>query len=65
MLRRLTHSQYDNTVRDLLGDISQPSRQFPPEDFIDGFKNQFEGQSISPLLAESYGEAAARLAQKI
>ncbi|MBK7930425.1 MAG: DUF1592 domain-containing protein [Bryobacterales bacterium] len=65
VLRRLTHSQYDNTVRDLLGDISQPSRQFPPEDFIDGFKNQFEGQSISPLLAESYGEAAARLAQKI
>ncbi len=62
VLRRLTHSQYDNTVRDLLGDISRPSRQFPPEDFIDGFKNQFEGQSISPLLAESYGEAASRLA---
>jgi len=65
VLRRLTHSQYDNTVRDLLGDISRPSRQFPPEDFIDGFKNQYEGQSISPLLAESYGEAAARLAQKV
>ncbi|MEP7365371.1 MAG: DUF1592 domain-containing protein, partial [Acidobacteriota bacterium] len=62
VLRRLTHSQYDNTVRDLLGDISRPSRNFPPEDFIDGFKNQFEGQSISPLLAESYGDAAARLA---
>jgi len=62
VLRRLTHSQYDNTVRDLLGDISRPSRNFPPEDFIDGFKNQYEGQSISPLLAESYGEAAERLA---
>lgn len=65
VLRRLTHSQYDNTVRDLLGDISRPSRQFPPEDFIDGFKNQYEGQSISPLLAEAYGEAAARLAEKV
>jgi hypothetical protein len=65
VLRRLTHSQYDNTVRDLLGDISRPSRNFPPEDFIDGFKNQYEGQSISPLLAEAYGEAAAALAQKV
>jgi hypothetical protein len=62
VLRRLTHSQYDNTVRDLLGDNSRPSRQFPPEDFIDGFKNQYEGQSISPLLAEAYSDAAERLA---
>src|SRR5438876_4847896 len=28
VLRRLTHSQYDNTVRDLLGDISHPAGQF-------------------------------------
>lgn len=62
VLRRLTHSQYDNTVRDLLGDTTGPSRQFPPEDFIDGFKNQFEAQSITPLLAEAYGAAAERLA---
>jgi hypothetical protein len=62
VLRRLTHSQYDNTVRDLLGDATRPSRNFPPEDFIDGYKNQYEGQSISPILAEAYGEAAEKLA---
>src|SRR5687767_12655681 len=62
VLRRLTHTQYDNTVRDLLGDTTFPSRQFPPEDFIDGFKNQYEGQSVSPLLAEAYGTAAEALA---
>jgi hypothetical protein len=62
VLRRLTHAQYDNTVRDLLGDKTFPSRQFPPEDFIDGFKNQYMGQSISPLLAEAYGAAAEALA---
>ena len=61
-LRRLTHSQYDNTVRDLLGDRTFPSRQFPPEDFIDGFKNQYQGQSISPILADNYATAAERLA---
>jgi hypothetical protein len=62
VLRRMTHSQYDNTVRELLGDITSPARQFPPEDFVDGFKNQYEAQSISPLLAEAYNAAAERLA---
>src|SRR5262249_8847773 len=33
-LRRLTHSQYNNTVRDLLGDYSRPADRFPPEDFV-------------------------------
>ncbi len=37
MVRRLTHAQYDNTVRDLLGDYSKPAERFPPEDYIDGF----------------------------
>jgi len=62
VLRRLTHSQFDNTVRDLLGDATLPSKQFPPEDFIEGFKTQYDGQSISPLLTEAYGAAAEKLA---
>ncbi len=62
-LRRLTHSQYDHTVRDLLGDQTSPASQFPPEDFINGFRNQSRGQSLSPLLIESYSTAAERLAQ--
>ncbi len=61
-LRRLTHSEYNNTVRDLLGDASNPAAQFPPEDFINGFKNQIQGQSLSPLLAENYAAAAEKLA---
>jgi len=62
-LRRLTHEQYNNTVRDLLGDDSHLAAQFPPEDFVNGFKNQYQTQSISPLLAEAYGAAAEKLAQ--
>jgi hypothetical protein len=60
--RRLTHSQYDHTVRDLLGDQIQPASSFPNEDFINGFRNQIEGQGISPLLAEAYSKSAERLA---
>ena len=62
-MRRLTHRQYNNTVRALLGDQTRPSNQFPSEDFVHGFKNQSEGQSIPPLLAEAYGAAAEKLAR--
>jgi hypothetical protein len=62
-LRRLTHSQYNNTVRDLLGDQTRPADTFPQEDFVNGFKNQIAAQDISPLLAEAYNTAAERLAK--
>ena len=61
-LRRLTHSQYNNTVRDLLGDHTAPANQFPPDDFVNGFKNQYEAQNLSPLLEEAYSTAAEQLA---
>ncbi len=63
LVRRLTHSQYNNTVRDLLGDQTRPANQFPQEDFVNGFKNQAAVQSIPPLLAEAYSAAAEKLAQ--
>jgi dihydroorotase/N-acyl-D-amino-acid deacylase len=62
-LRRLTHHEYNNIVRDLLGDSSQPASQFPPEDFVNGFKTQYQGQSLSPLLFEAYSQAAEKIAR--
>jgi hypothetical protein len=62
-LRRLTNSQYNHTVRDLLGDQTRPADNFPGEDFVNGYTNQSEGQSVSPKLAEAYGRAAERLAR--
>jgi hypothetical protein len=62
LLRRLTHSQYNNTVRDLLGDYSRPADRFPPEDFVNGFKNQLRTQGMPPMLAEVYGTSAEKLA---
>src|SRR6185295_5600854 len=35
-MSRLTHSQYNNTVRDLLGDETRPADQFPQEDYVRG-----------------------------
>jgi hypothetical protein len=62
VLRRLTHSQYNNTVRDLLKDLSDPAGRFPPEDYVNGFKNQYEALSVSPIVADAYSRAAERLA---
>jgi len=63
VVRRLTQSQYNHTVADLLGDQTRPADQFPQEDYINGFTNQAEGQSIPPVLAEAYNHAAERLAR--
>ena len=63
VLRRLTNSQYNHTVRDLLGDQTAPADQFPPEDFVNGFKDQYDAQNLSPLLAEAYSIAAEKVAR--
>jgi hypothetical protein len=62
VLRRLTHGQYNNTVHDLLHEASSPASQFPPEDFVDGFKDQYAALSLSPIQTEAYALAAERLA---
>lgn len=65
VLRRLTNAQYNNTVRDLLNELSQPASQFPPEDFVNGFSNQYQVQSLSPMLYEAYSAAAEKLARNV
>jgi hypothetical protein len=65
VLRRLTHQQYSNTVRDLLKEATDVTDQFPPEDFVNGFKNQYQSQSLSPTLIETYSRTAERLAGNV
>ena len=65
VLRRLTHQQYAYTVRDLLKEATDVSDQFPPEDFVNGFKNQYQSQSLSPILIETYSRTAERLAGNV
>ncbi len=57
--RRLTRDEYDNTVRDLLGDTTRPARAFPPDETIGGFGS---GTSVSLLQTEQYMSAAEALA---
>jgi hypothetical protein len=60
-LRRLTRTEYDNTIRDLLGDKSRPSRQFEPDTLADGFTNNADTQNVGTSLAQQYLLAAEGL----
>lgn len=57
-LRRLNRSEYDNTLRDLLGTTLQPSAGFPADDVGYGFDNVGDVLSLSPLQLELYQKAA-------
>lgn len=59
--RRLNRNEYDHTVRDLFTTSLTPGRDFPFDDFGDGFDNQAEPLSLSPLHLEMYELAADAL----
>lgn len=62
-LHRLNRAEYDNTVRDLLGDTSHPASDFPADDHGYGFDNNADVLSMSPLLMEKYAVAAEHLVE--
>ena len=61
--RRLNGTEYDNTIRDLLGLDLAPSAAFPQDDAGYGFDNIGDVLSLSPLLLERYMRSAERLAR--
>lgn len=61
-LRRLTRFEYNNTVRDLLGDDTRPGNAFPSEELGNGFGNDANAQPVSSLLAEQYNTVAEDVA---
>jgi hypothetical protein len=61
-VRRLNRTEYNNTVRDLLGDKSRPADGFPSDEVADLFDNDGSTLALSPLLFEKLEAAADRLA---
>src|SRR6202162_4596735 len=61
--RRLNRTEYDNSVRDLLGVDFQPAADFPPDDSGYGFDNIGDVLSMSPSLMEKYVSAAEKIAR--
>jgi hypothetical protein len=62
---RLTHRQYDNAVRDLVGDQSGPSAAFLGDPAIGGFTNNADQLVVSDRLARDYRRAAEAVASSL
>lgn len=56
--RRLNRIEYRNTIRDLMGIDFNSEVEFPPDDSGNGFDNNGDVLTLSPLLLEKYLSAA-------
>lgn len=63
-MRRLNRTEYNNTVRDLLGVDFKPADDFPADDVGSGFDNIGDVLSVSPLLLEMYLSATERILEE-
>ncbi len=58
-LRRLNRTEYNHTIRDLVGVDFQPAKDFPSDDVDgEGFDNNGDVLSMPPILMEKYLSAA-------
>ena len=66
-LRRLSHREYRNTIRDLLGldtTMFDPTADFPADPYADGFDNDRDALVTSSFLLEQYLRAANTCVEK-
>jgi len=63
-IHRLNKTEYNNTIRDLIGVDFHPADDFPADDTGYGFDNIADVLSMSPLLAEKYLSAANDILDK-
>ena len=63
-VRRLNRTEYNNTIRDLVGVDFLPAEDFPSDDIGHGFDNIGDVLSLSPVLMERYLAAAETIVQR-
>jgi mono/diheme cytochrome c family protein len=63
-LRRLNRTEYNNTIRDLVGVDFNPAEDFPSDDVGHGFDNIGDVLTIAPVLMERYLAAAESITQR-
>lgn len=61
--RRLNRTEYNNTIKELLGVDTHPADDFPQDDSGYGFDNIADVLSLSPVLMEKYVSAADKVAR--
>src|SRR4051812_49067756 len=64
-LRRLNRTEYDNTLRDLLGTTLRPATAFEPDPTGFGFDNNGDVQTLTTLQIEQYQAAAEAVVAEV
>jgi Protein of unknown function (DUF1592)/Protein of unknown function (DUF1588)/Protein of unknown function (DUF1595)/Protein of unknown function (DUF1587)/Protein of unknown function (DUF1585) len=64
-LRRLSRSEYNNSVADLLADTTHPASAFVADTQVGLFDNTAKTQTVPTLLAEQYLDSAVTLAEGV
>jgi hypothetical protein len=64
-LRRLSRTELDHTLRDLVGDDTRPASQRIPEDVIDPFDNDYTTQYASSVLIEGIEALAIDVSRRL
>src|ERR1022692_1258887 len=64
-IRRLNRTEYNNTIRDLVGVDFKPADDFPADDVGYGFDNIGDVLTVSPLLLEKYLAAAEMISDQV
>ncbi len=62
VMRRLSRAEYNNSVRDLLGDTTRPADGFVDDPLVHGFENNAVALQVTPGLGEAYFDTAEKLA---
>ncbi len=65
VLHRLNRAEYDNTVRDLFGLDLAVADGFPAESHVEGFDNNAQALTVSPLHIEKYLAAAGQVSDAV
>ena len=66
LARRLSHAEYDNTIRDLTGFDLRPTKEFPVDPANEsGFDNSGESLTMSPALVKKYLTAARFVSEHV
>jgi uncharacterized membrane protein YgcG len=63
MLRRLSRSEYDATIKDLFGFDSKWGASFTADTVVNGFDNNASALKVTPLLADQARRAAEEIAE--
>ena len=65
LIRRLSHDEYDKSLEVVLGASTDAAGMLAADNVVNGYANNADALTVSPLLAAQYAEIAEELGQRV